>query len=140
LSHTHISQNIRLLTTQTEYGSVLTRSGDGNLYLAGRNVTNTFIQKINLAGDVIWMREFRINPFEPITPIQIFEDTEGMIVGCGTQVQFAGASRGYVFRYDPVLKPVFMGTPHYEQQPPCSRYFRKNARRKFCLLPKSGSC
>jgi len=93
--------------THTEYGSALIRSNDGNLYLAGRNMSNTFIQKTSLAGEVIWMREFRISPFEPITPIQIIEDSEGMIVGCGTQTQFAGATRGFVFRYDP-LQNLFL--------------------------------
>ena len=87
--------------TQTEYGTALTKSADGSLYMAGRNVTKTFIQKLNLAGEVLWMREFRPNPFEPITPIQIIEDSDGMIVGCGTQAQFAGATRAFVFRYDP---------------------------------------
>lgn len=103
--------------TQTEYGTVLARSGDGNLYLAGRNVSNTFIQKLNLAGDVIWMRQFRINPFEPITPIQIFEDSEGMVVGCGTQTQFAGASRGFVFRYDPVADLFLWAHPVTSNNP-----------------------
>ena len=103
--------------TQTEIGTVLTKSGDGNLYLAGRNVTKTFIQKISLAGEVIWMREFRINPFEPITPIQIFEDSEGMIVGCGTQTQFAGATRGYVFRYDPVSNLFLWAHPISSSNP-----------------------
>jgi len=118
-------------TTQTEYGSVLTRSGDGNLYLAGRNATNTFIQKINLAGDVIWMREFRINPFEPITPIQIFEDTEGMIVGCGTQVQFAGASRGFVFRYDPVANQFLWAHPITSNNPLAAGIFEKTSGGSF---------
>ncbi|MDO8366551.1 MAG: HYR domain-containing protein [Saprospiraceae bacterium] len=103
--------------THTEYGTVLTRSGDGNLYLAGRNSANTFIQKINLAGDVIWMREFRIGPFEPITPIQIFEDSEGMIVGCGTQTQFAGATRGFAFRYDPVQNLFLWAHPITSNNP-----------------------
>ena len=103
--------------TQSEYGTALTRSGDGNLYLAGRNVGKTFIQKITPAGDVIWMREFRINPFEPITPIQIFEDSEGMIVGCGTQIQFAGATRGFAFRYDPVANIFLWAHPIASNNP-----------------------
>ncbi|MFN0176646.1 MAG: HYR domain-containing protein [Saprospiraceae bacterium] len=111
--------------TQTEYGSALTRSGDGNLYLAGRNATNTFIQKINLAGDVIWMREFRISPFEFITPVQIFEDTEGMIVGCGTQIQFAGSSRGFVFRYNPVANQFLWAHPISSNNPTAAGIFEK---------------
>ncbi|MFN0212638.1 MAG: T9SS type A sorting domain-containing protein [Saprospiraceae bacterium] len=103
--------------TQAEYGTVLARSGDGNLYLAGRNVTKTFIQKVSLAGEVIWLRDFRINPFEPITPIQIFEDSEGKIVGCGTQSQFAGATRGFVFRYDPVADLFLWAHPITSSNP-----------------------
>ena len=103
--------------THTEYGSALISSSDGALYVAGRNISNTFIQKTSLAGEVIWMREFRISPFEPITPIQIIEDSEGMIVGCGTQTQFAGATRGFVFRYDPLQNMFLWAHPITSNNP-----------------------
>ncbi|MBC7775238.1 MAG: HYR domain-containing protein [Phycisphaerae bacterium] len=123
--------------THTEYGSVLTRSGDGNLYLAGRNAANTFIQKTSLAGEVIWMREFRISPFEPVTPIQIFEDSEGMIVGCGTQIQFAGASRGFVFRYDPVANLFLWAHPISSSNPLAAGILEKTPGGSFVYYQNS---
>ncbi len=92
--------------TQSEYATVIAQSNDGNLYLAGRRGAKTFIQKTSLAGDAIWLREFQLSPFEAVTPAQIFEDSEGMIVGCGTQTLFAGATRGYVFRYDALADTI----------------------------------
>ncbi|MFN0036588.1 MAG: HYR domain-containing protein [Saprospiraceae bacterium] len=111
--------------TKSEYGTVLTRSSDGNLYLAGRNGSKTFIQKTNLAGEPIWMREFQIGSFEPITPIQIFEDSEGMITGCGTQSQFAGATRGFVFRYDPVADSFLWAHPVASNSPAAAGILEK---------------
>ncbi len=90
----------------SEYGTVLLKSNDGNLYLGGRNGQKSFLQKLSPAGDVIWMREFQINPFEAVTLVQIIEDSDGMIVGCGTHNQFAGTSRGIVFRYNPVANTM----------------------------------
>ncbi len=105
------------LETTSELGTALTVSSDGNLYLAGRNGNKTFIQKSTQAGVEIWMREFQISPFEPITLSEIIEDSEGMIVGCGTQTQFAGARRGFVFRYDPVNNAFLWAHPITSNNP-----------------------
>jgi hypothetical protein len=40
-----------------------------------------------------------------------------MIVGCGTQTQFAGATRGYVFRYDPVSNLFLWAHPISSSNP-----------------------
>jgi hypothetical protein len=111
--------------TQSEYGTVLARSSDGNLYLAGRNGVRTFIQKTSLAGNPIWVREFQISPFEAVTPVDIFEDSEGMIVGCGTQNQFAGSSRGFVFRYDPVASTMLWAHPIVSNNPQAAGILEK---------------
>lgn len=86
---------------QPEAGAALVRSSDNNLYLAGLKNGKTFIQKLNRFGEQIWIREFSISTFEAVTPTEIIEDSEGMIVGCGTQGQAAGLRKGFVFRYDP---------------------------------------
>jgi hypothetical protein len=102
---------------KSEFGTVLAKSSDGNLYLAGRNGNKTFIQKTNLAGREIWMREFQASQFEPIDPVEIIEDSDGMIVGCGTQNQFAGARRGFVFRYDPAANVFLWAHPISSNNP-----------------------
>lgn len=86
---------------QAEYATAIIKSSDNNLFLAGRDGNKTFIQKMNSSGVVLWTREFQVSAFEPVTPSEIIEDSEGMIVGCGTQ-GFTGLSKGFVFRYDPV--------------------------------------
>ncbi|MDX1913702.1 MAG: HYR domain-containing protein [Saprospiraceae bacterium] len=111
---------------QAEYGTVLIRSGDGNLYLAGRNGNKTFIQKTSSGGQPIWLREFQISPFEPITPVQIIVDSEGMIVGCGTQSQFAGVRRGFVFRYDPVADSFLWAHPVVSNNPNAAGIIEKS--------------
>jgi hypothetical protein len=116
---------------QTEYGTVLIHSGDGNLYLAGRNGNRTFIQKTSLAGQSVWMREFQISPFEPITPIKIMVDSEGMIVGCGTQTQFAGVRRGFVFRYDPVADSFLWAHPVLSNNPNAAGIVEKSPGSSF---------
>jgi hypothetical protein len=102
---------------KSEFGTVLAKSSDGNLYLAGRNGNKTFIQKTNLAGREIWMREFQASQFESIDPVEIIEDSDGMIVGCGTQNQFAGARRGFVFRYDPAANVFLWAHPISSNNP-----------------------
>ncbi len=109
----------------TEFGSVIARSADSSLYIAGRTGSKTFIQKTNYAGEAIWFREFVINPFEPVNPVQIFEDADGMIVGCGTQEQFAGAKRGFVFRYDPVAGNLLWAHPISSNNPLAAGIFEK---------------
>ena len=119
------------LEGRAEYGTVLAKSSDGNLYLAGRSGNKTFLQKTNLAGEVIWMREFQISQFEPITPSEIIEDSEGMIVGCGTQTQFAGSRRGFVFRYDPVANTVLWAHPISSNNPTAGGILEKTAGGSF---------
>jgi hypothetical protein len=86
---------------QTETGTAITKSSDGNLYLTGRKAGRTFIQKMNTSGEVIWLRDFAVSIFEPVTPTEIFEDAEGLIIGCGIQGLVADQRKGFVFRYNP---------------------------------------
>ncbi|HAD14024.1 MAG TPA: hypothetical protein DCF33_16490, partial [Saprospirales bacterium] len=102
---------------RTEYATAITNAPDGQLYVAGRNNNRTYIQKISLSGQVVWMRDFQLSPFEPITPAEIRVDSDGMIIGCGTQEQFAGARRGFVFKYDPGTNVVLWAHPITSNNP-----------------------
>ncbi|MBL7825654.1 MAG: HYR domain-containing protein, partial [Saprospiraceae bacterium] len=86
--------------TGVEYATAILHASDGYIYLTGRNNNQTFIRKMALNGATIWTRGFQINAFEPMTPAQMIEDSEGMIVGCGTQ-GVSGLTKGAVFRYNP---------------------------------------
>lgn len=86
---------------QSEYISAMVKSRDGNVYLAGLKAGKTFIQKINPSGESYWLREFAINQFEPVLPTDLVEDSEGLLLGIGTQGQGFTPRKGFVFKYNP---------------------------------------
>jgi len=116
---------------QAEFGTVLIGSTDGNLYLAGRNGLKTFIQKTSPSGNPIWYREFQISPFESLTLIQLIEDSEGMLLGCGTHALFAGVSRGVVFRYNPVSNTVIWSRSVVSSNPSAAGILEKSTDGSF---------
>lgn len=117
--------------TQTEFGTALIASADTGLYMAGRVGLRTFLRKMTAAGEPIWTRDFQVSPFEAVTPIQIIEDSEGMIVGCGTQAQFAGATRGFVFRYNPLTNTLLWAHPVVGNNPTAAGILEKSAGGSF---------
>ncbi|MEZ4926234.1 MAG: HYR domain-containing protein [Saprospiraceae bacterium] len=90
---------------QAEYGTAIIKSSDDNLYIAGRDGNKTFIQKMSTSGIILWSKVFQVNGFEPVTPSQIIEDSDGMIVGCGTQ-GFPGLSKAFVFKFNPINQNI----------------------------------
>ncbi|MCC7467335.1 MAG: HYR domain-containing protein [Saprospiraceae bacterium] len=115
------------LADRSEYATAITNSPDGHLYIAGRNNNRTFIKKISLSGELIWMRDFQLSPFEPISPAEIIVDSDGMIVGCGTQALFAGARRGFAFRYDPNTNTFLWARPITSNNPASGGILENNA-------------
>ncbi len=89
-----------------EFATALLKSRDNHIYMAGRSGNQTFLQKMTPSGEILWNRQFQINPFEPFTPSELIEDSDGMIVGCGTQGS-PGLSKGFVFRYNPGTNTFF---------------------------------
>ncbi len=85
-----------------EWGGCLQPSGDGNLYMAGRKNERTFFNKIDPDGKVLWARSFVIGNTQAVSIPDFIVDSEGMIVGLAQQPQSLNASRGMVFRYNPV--------------------------------------
>lgn len=88
-----------------EFATALLKSRDNHIYMAGRSGNQTFLQKMTPSGEILWNRQFQINPFEPFTPSELIEDSDGMIIGCGTQGS-PGLSKGFVFRYNPGTNTV----------------------------------
>ncbi|MBK9337504.1 MAG: PQQ-binding-like beta-propeller repeat protein [Lewinellaceae bacterium] len=80
---------------------------DGNVYVAGKQDENPMIAKITTRGEQIWVRNFPpIHPAEPIEWAEIMEDSDGMIVVCGTEGSSPSNRRAIVMRYDPVAGAV----------------------------------
>jgi hypothetical protein len=117
--------------TQQEFGTALARTPDGNLYLAGRKGSRTFIQKINAFGELIWVRDFALSPFEAVTPTELVVDSDGMLTGCGTQALFAGLSRGVVFRYNPQTAQFLWINTISSNNPTAGGILEKNAGGNF---------
>lgn len=87
--------------TTREVGSAMCTASDGNIYLAGESGERTFLSKIDTTGKVLWAREFAFNPGPLVSVTQIIEDSDGMIVGLGTQGAAPAATNGAMFRYNP---------------------------------------
>jgi len=84
-----------------EVGSAMCAAADGGIYLAGERGERTFLSKIDTTGKVLWARELAFNPGPLVSVTQIIEDSDGMIVGLGTQGAAPAATNGAMFRYDP---------------------------------------
>lgn len=121
---------------QSEYATSIIRSNDNHFFLAGRNGNRTFIQKINPSGVVVWTRDFQVNAFEPVTPSEIILDSEGMIVGCGTQGQ-AGLTKGFVFRYNPANNTLLWAHQITSNNPATAGILEKGAGGNFILYQNS---
>jgi hypothetical protein len=91
---------------QVETATAITLSADGNLFIAGRKGSRTYLQKTNAHGEILWTRDFLLSAFEPVSPTAIFEDHQGFLVGCGIQGFVASQRKGFVFKYNPNTNQV----------------------------------
>ncbi len=121
---------------QAEYATAIIRSSDNHLFLAGRDGGRTFIQKMTTSGVIVWNREFQISAFESVTPREIIQDSDGMIVGCGTQ-GVPGLSKGFVFRYDPVNNVLLWAQQIASNNPTASGILEKGPGGNFVFYQTS---
>ncbi len=86
-------------------GYTICPSGDGNLYVGGVVIGRTVLLKIAPNGQVIntYLLDFATSNLDNIS--ELIVDSEGMIVGCGTQ-GVEELRRGFVFRYNPLTHTV----------------------------------
>ncbi|MBL7827222.1 MAG: HYR domain-containing protein [Saprospiraceae bacterium] len=101
-----------------EMGTVMTLGPDNHLYLAGAIGGGMFIQKTTTSGKAVWHRQFTYGATKNVKIIEISFDSEGMLIGCGTQsFGSGGASRGYAFRYQPEAD-TFLWARNYDSNQP----------------------
>lgn len=92
---------------QAELAFSMCAASDGNLYVAGRQGDNPMIAKVSPLGEPLWVRNFPPSASgEPIELAEIIEDSDGMIVICGTKGASPSIRRSIVMRYDPVSGTV----------------------------------
>ncbi|MBL7794924.1 MAG: hypothetical protein JNJ90_00330, partial [Saprospiraceae bacterium] len=85
-----------------EIASSMCAASDGNVYIAGKQGDNPMIAKTTTRGEQIWVRNFPpIHPNEPIEWASIIEDSDGMLVLCGTEGASPSNRRAIAMRYDP---------------------------------------
>ncbi len=85
----------------SEAGNVIAPSSDGNFYIAGEKDQQSLLIKVTPDGEVIWSRAFQ-PVAQAITHItDLFEDSDGMLGGCGIVGDGNVNLRGFAFRYNP---------------------------------------
>ncbi len=93
------------IITNFRRGYTICPAGDGNLYVGGAVIGRTVLLKITPDGNVIssYFLDFSTGNLDNVS--ELIVDSEGMIVGCGTQ-GIGDLRRGFVFRYNPATNTV----------------------------------
>lgn len=93
------------LQTNARRGYAMCPSGDGNIYLAGRDITAITLYKMTPEGTFLFSRLINlfIGPLNAVS--EIIVDSDGKIVGCGNFNEDQNGN-GFLFRYDPVADTV----------------------------------
>lgn len=91
-----------------ELVSGMCAASDGNVYLAGKQGNNPMIAKMTATGEPIWVRQLPAGqPNLPLEWSSIIEDSDGMIVLCGTEGTSPTNRRTVGMRYHPVNGSIF---------------------------------
>ena len=93
------------IVTNFRRGYTICPTGDGNLYVGGAVIGRTVVLKMTPDGNVISSHflDFSTGNLDNVS--ELIVDSEGMIVGCGTQGT-GDLRRGFVFRYNPTTSTV----------------------------------
>ncbi len=81
-------------------------SSDGNIYLIGQQENTPMVAKITPDGEPLWVRNFPLAFPQQIAMAEIIEDSEGMLVFCGSQENMNNTKSSITMRYDPNLDTV----------------------------------
>jgi len=121
---------------QSELGYSLCTAADGTVYMAGRQDINPMITKMSPNGDVLWVRNFPAGGVqfnETVELVEIFEDTDGKLVLCGTEGKSPNSRIAVAMRYDPVADQVLWYNRYSEQNPHAAGIFEKTPGGNFVL-------
>jgi hypothetical protein len=111
---------------QNVRGYGIYEAGDGNLYVTGARQDSALIMKIYPGGGIIWSRTFDLVPGMPDNIADIFEDSDGMIAGCGQGGDLQPGLAGFAFRYDPVADQMLWVQTFSEDSPYVMGILEKN--------------
>ncbi len=94
-------------TFDAERGNTFAPARDGNIWLGGMRDERVLLVKMTTGGNVLDKHtlDFKGNGFDSESLVEIFEDSDGSIVGCGN-FETDNLGRGFVFRYNPSSRTV----------------------------------
>jgi len=119
---------------QLDLAYSMCKSADGNVYIAGKQGDNPMIAKISTMGEPIWVRNFPpVSPNLPIEWAEIIEDSDQMLVLCGTEGGSASNRSAIVMRYDPKTANVLWYKRFSGNQPQASGVLEKEPGGNFIL-------
>jgi hypothetical protein len=113
------------------------KSADGSLYLLGKQDASPMIAKINSRGEPIWVRNFPGSSFFPTELAEIIEDSDRMLVLCGTAGSSSFNRHAVAMRYDPVTDQVLWSQQYPANRPAASGILEKSPGGNFLLSSNS---
>ena len=117
-----------------ELGFSMCNARDGNVYLAGRSGDNPLIAKLTPLGEPVWVRHFLPTiSNEPVYLSEILEDSDGMLVLCGTEGPSPSNRKALVMRYNPVTGTVLWYKRFLSNRPEASGILEEGPGGHFVL-------
>ncbi len=121
------------LPDRQEHGLVLHRSASGAIFLGGNVGDSALVLRIDVTGQVIWSRAFRIPGQEPDMVFQFSDAPDGMIIGCGNGVSSTGQPRE-AFHFKFSEDGVFQWIRHWNDPAVYNRAIFGNGTEDLLLL------
>jgi len=111
---------------RAEFGYSLCASSDGNVYMAGRQGKRPMIAKMTPNGEMIWVRNFTAGSFfQEVDIVEIFEDSGGKIILCGSEGHSSNFRSVVAMRYDPDANQMLWFKRYAELSPEALGIFEK---------------
>ena len=76
-----------------ERGLVLHRSASGAIYLGGNVGDSALVQRIDVNGELIWSRTFKVEGQQPNMVYHFSDAPDGSIIGCGRPTVYSSSPR-----------------------------------------------
>jgi len=121
------------LPDRQERGLVLHRSASGSIFIGGNIGDSALVQRIDVNGQVMWSRAFRVPGQEPDMVYQFSDALDGTIIGCGNGVSSGGEPReAFHFKFDE--DGVFQWIRHWNDPAAYNRAIFANGPDELLLL------
>ena len=110
------------------------QASDGHIYIAGKQGNNPMIAKLTSLGRPVWVRNFPGVFTTPIELADILEDSDGMLVVCGTEGSSPIGRKVIAMRYDPATNNVLWYKRFNGDRPIAMGILEKGPGNNFILL------